>query len=98
MRARYEPPNDADWRALLTSSDMHGAVEAAAEAAKSHAESIAPVDSGEYRDSFRVESEVFHDRATAYLVNDAPHAGVIEFADDGDKVLSRTADWLEGGG
>lgn len=87
--------------ALMSSSGVHDAMSEAAEMALDHAQGIAPVDTGEYRDSFRVEQSSGSDRAEARLVNDDEGAGGIEWGkggSDGHHTLAQTADWLEGGG
>ena len=77
---------------ILMSDDMQAAMVKAAEAGRGHAQSIAPVKSGEYAGAFRVEPEKFKDRAGAVIVNDAPHAAAVESRMG---ILSRTGDMLE---
>ena len=96
VRVRFSGPSSSQWRALKTSGDMQTAMEKSAESALEHAQSIAPVVSGEYRDSFVVEGTIEGDRAVAHLVNDAAYAAEVEWGQQ-RHVLSQTADWLEGG-
>ncbi len=97
----YNPPSDADYKDMMTSREMTSVVDAAAQAGADHARSVSPVDTGEYRDSFSVETGVVGDRVEARIVNDAPHAIVVESGTPTQpvrNVLAQTADWLEAGG
>ncbi len=100
-RTVYTPPSSADYKNMMTSADMTRVVDAAAEAGADHARSVSPVDTGEYQNSFRVETGVIGDRVEARLVNDAPHAVIVEGGtptQSGRNVLAQTADWIEAGG
>ncbi len=67
----YTPPSSADFKAMMTSREMTSVVDAAAEAGVGHAVSVSPVDTGEYRDAFRVETAVLGDRVEARDHQDA---------------------------
>lgn len=93
-RARYIRPSSAELKALerLVEDDMRQAARKGAD----HAAAIAPVDTGTYRSKFRVEEAGGEVR----VVNDDPGAVAIEFGTEdtpAHHVLSKTADWLEGG-
>lgn len=95
---RYQPPPGSEFRALVRSDALQGQLEDVARGAKAHAESIAPVKSGDYRDSFRVERTK---GGGVWLINDDPAAVAIEFGSEDTEahyVLSRTVDWIERGG
>lgn len=86
--------------ALARSSAVGDQMVAAAEAAIPYAQSISPVETGEYRSSFvarpadvRVSGER---RAGAVLENTSDHAVAVEFI-DGKHVLARTVDVIERG-
>lgn len=95
-RIRFTPPSAAELRKF---AGMVGdQVTDAAEAAARHAQSIAPVDTGEYRSRFRVQPA--GPDGEARVVNDDPGAVAIEFGTEDTpphNVLAQTADWLEGG-
>lgn len=79
-------------RDVLGSREMQDAMVEVAEAGRVFAASIAPVDTGRYRDSFRVDRIKVRDRTGAAVVNDAPHAPLVESRLG---VLSRLGDMLE---
>lgn len=95
-------PNQEGLRALANGPEVRAMLREIAEKAKAHAESIAPVDTGEYAGAFRiVETTVEIDgrpRAAARLENFAPHAAAVEWANaqdpTADRVLGRTLDAL----
>ena len=85
---------------LARSSAVGDQMVAAAEAAIPYAQSISPVETGEYRSSFvalpatvKVSGQT---RAGAILTNTSDHALAVEFI-DGDHVLARTVDAIERG-
>ncbi len=97
----YTPMSSADFKNMMTSADMTRVIDAAAEAGAGHARSISPVDKGEYRDGFRVETAVVGDRVEARLFNIAPHSVIVEVGtptQPGRNVLAQTADWIEANG
>lgn len=66
-----------------------------------YAKVIAPKETGEYRNSFRVSSANqgegrWKDRAVAYLHNDSDHALYVEYTDD-YRTLGIVADIIENG-
>ncbi len=96
----YTPPSSADYKDMMTSREMTSVVDAAAEAGVGHAVSVSPVDTGEYAGAFRVETSVVGDRVEARIINDAPHAIIVEGGtptQPGRNVLAQTADWIEAG-
>ncbi len=88
----YKP--DRRGMAQMASSDeVRRIVEQRAEQAKEWAEAHSPRMTGTYARSFRVESDTsggWDGRASARLVNDAPHAALVEWA-NGSHVLARAA-------
>lgn len=100
-RVRYTPPTAAELKALAGLGPVHDAMDEAAERGAQHARSIAPVDSGDYRSKFGVKhSRRGQGPAVALIVNDDPGAMAIEHGTSDTpphNVLSKTADWLEGG-
>ena len=70
----------AGMRALLNGRDVRGAVRREAEQVAQRARSIAPVESGDYRDSIRVVDDTT-DRAVARVVASDWKANVIEARD-----------------
>lgn len=100
VEIRYEYDYAGTNRAM-TSPEMLAVLVEAAEAGKAFAQRIAPVRTGEYEKSFRIEGELRggprHDRAEARLVNDSPHAADVEWRNHGgERILGRTADFIEG--
>lgn len=83
--ASYYKHNFAAFGAqCLMAGFMRRAMVARAEAVKATAEALAPVDSGRYKDSFRVTSGITGaykkgPRAYARVTNTAPYASYIEF-------------------
>lgn len=68
--------------AILRSEQMKREMETRAEQVQRRAEALAPVDSGSYASSFRVETEIRQGktiRAIAKVVNDSPHASYVEW-------------------
>lgn len=87
---------------VATSAAMRAALNRVVSDGKGFAESIAPVDTGEYRSSFKTvgdtRGEGTRKRARAQLVNDSDHAAAVEFGNrrvPGQRVLGRTLDWLK---
>jgi hypothetical protein len=100
-RTVYIPPSSADYKNMMTSREMTSVVDAAAQAGADHARSVSPVDTGEYRDAFSVETSVTGDRVESRIINDAPHAVIVEVGtptQPGRNVLAQTADWIEARG
>jgi hypothetical protein len=83
--------NHAGMSGLLKSAQVRALLRDKAEAVASRAKSSAPVASGEYRDSIKVESATT-DRAVERVVATAPHALIVE-AKTGN--LARALDGLE---
>jgi hypothetical protein len=85
---------------LMRSAGMEALMREHAQRGKAFAEGIAPRHTGDYAASFRVTSTRSggprHNRATAYLYNDSPHAIYVEVK-DGYHVLARAADVIRGG-
>lgn len=103
MSAKYVADHQGTGQ-LLLSPGMFDLVNAFADFGMRYAVSISPEDTGEYKDSFRVEEGheitlVTRDghrsrRAAARIVNDAPHAPNVEW-EWGHAVLGRTIDAIE---
>lgn len=70
--------NSRGMAKLLNSRAIGGALMADAQAVAARARSLAPVDTGEYRDSIRVEPARPHDRQVVRVVAGARHAQVVE--------------------
>lgn len=82
--------NRGGIRAMLGSAGVRDDMTRRAERIAAAARSSAPVRSGEYRDSIRVEQATTGGyRAVARVVSDVPYAGVVE-ADTGN--LARALD------
>jgi hypothetical protein len=62
---------------LLNAADVRADLANRADAVEAEAKRIAPVDTGEYRDSIHRESATT-DRAVERVVASAPHAGLVE--------------------
>ena len=78
---------------LLHDAGLQEALVKVAEEGAAYARSIAPVDSGDYVDSFSVTRESFRkDSVGATIINDAPHAAKVEF--ELTHTLAKTADHL----
>jgi hypothetical protein len=97
--ARYHLDRAAFREHVLNAPWMVEAMKSRAERGKVFAESIAPVDTGEYAASFEVESGthggLHGDRAYATLKNTDPAAPYVEFGnghDNGEHVLTRALD------
>lgn len=93
---QFFPPSDSDLQAIANSDVVVDALVEAAEIGMAYAESIAPVETGAFRDSFRVE----RGEGEARLVNDDEGAAAIESGSDdtpAHNVLSQTADHIERG-
>lgn len=93
-------PDRAGFREMATSSGMQAEMVAAANRGKAYAESIAPVEEGEYRASFRVRPIIdgtgAKARAGAILENTSDHAFEVEYTND-DHILQRSIDHIERG-
>jgi hypothetical protein len=99
-RIRYKPDLKGT-NELMRSAGVRDHLRSVAEAAIPYAESISPERTGDYKASFRVETTDSggprDNRASAYLVNDSPHAARVEW-EDGFHVLARVADHIQHGG
>lgn len=94
-RARYKADNSLSGMGGFLRKDkrLQTAALVVANGGKAHAESIAPVDSGEYAESFHVSDESGRpDSVGATLYNDAGHAAVVEYERSG--TLAQTTDYL----
>ncbi len=95
-------PDRAGMRALARSAGIGAACVAAANKGRAEAERIAPRDSGEYANSFRVRAETVRagranePRAGAVLENVSDHAAAVEW-EHGYHVLARSVDAIERG-
>lgn len=92
---RYVSPSPAQLADIATSGFIEDALGESAEVGMAYAESIAPVDTGAYRSSFRVE----RGKGGVRIVNDDEGAAAIEFGSDDTPafhVLSQAADHIEG--
>lgn len=98
MRAYYRP-DPGGMRQLGQSPEMGQAMQEAAKVGQRWAEGAAPRDTGEYAGSFRVAPATVQggwrheDRAGAALINDAPHAGIVESR---HRILARSTSIIEG--
>lgn len=97
---RYQM-NFAGLGTIMRSQGMAAMLRRHAERGKQHAETIAPVETGDYKSKFRVSSATrgsgrWADRAAAYLHNDSDHALHVEYTDD-YRTLGVTADAIENG-
>ncbi|MGW4422509.1 hypothetical protein [Streptosporangium sp. NPDC004631] len=102
-RARFKP-NTKQIGAMLRSAQMEREMITRARVVVSYAEADAPRESGEYADSFTIESGQSGspiqlgtgDRAWAKIKNDARSAAAIEFGNrrvgEGQRVLGRAVD------
>jgi hypothetical protein len=84
---------------LLRSQEMQTAMRATASKIAEAARATAPVDSGEYRDSFEVSSGVRESpsrRAYGRVINETPYAASVEFGNSqgspAQHVLGRSID------
>lgn len=99
MSKHYEP-DPYGLAEIAKSAQMGAAMVAIAKAGVAGAQSISPVVSGEYRDSFEVRPAVFRagwrneDRSGAQIVNTAPYASAVERR---HKILSKVASIIGGG-
>ncbi|MEO3856234.1 HK97 gp10 family phage protein [Acrocarpospora sp. B8E8] len=67
---------------ILASPQMQRAMEARAERVKQRAISGSPVETGDYKQSFKVEGSIRKGkttRAIAKVINDSPHAAYVEW-------------------
>lgn len=85
---------------LMTSPEMVALMAAAAEKGKEFAKSISPRRTGDYVDSFKVETTAKggpkRNRAEARLVNDSDHATDVEWINHGgERILGKTVDFIE---
>lgn len=88
---------------VATSGEMRAVLAAVAAKGQVFAESIAPVDTGEYRSSFEVATitrgEGSKKRAVSQLVNTADHAAAVEWGNSNSpkrRILGQTLDHLAG--
>lgn len=72
-------PNHANIRALESAAFIGADLLRKAERAKVYGEAIAPVDTGEYKASFRVTTGTRGHKVYARLSNIAPHARFVEW-------------------
>ncbi len=70
--------NSAGMDELLKSAGVEALVEGIAQEKAARAKASAPVDSGDYRDSIEVWTEVHPTRVVAHYGSTAPHAAVVE--------------------
>ena len=109
MSATFKP-NQAGFKAMANSPELHAACAAAADEAKAIAEGLSQDFrvTGEYADSFEVTDETIDwhgeypgPRAAGRLTNHAPYAAAVEWGnehvDQPHHVLKRTLDALGGG-
>lgn len=94
MTALYDPNSDL-FDEIMQSDEIAGILRTVVDDAKEYAESISPVRTGTYRNSFTTSVEVVGDRQEAILANTADYAAVIEVK---QRVLGRTVDYLESAG
>lgn len=96
-RGRYKADNSMKGMGgfILHDTKLQAAITRVAELGVEHAESIAPVGrTGVYSESFTVTPERTDlKRAGAMIVNDAPHAPLVEF--ERTHTLAKTADYLK---
>jgi hypothetical protein len=93
-------PNIRGTRKLMTGPEMVALMAAAAEKGRGFAESISPVDNGEYINAFKVETTAKggprRNRAEARLVNESDHASDVEWINHGgERILGKTVDFIE---
>ncbi|MFH9038497.1 HK97-gp10 family putative phage morphogenesis protein [Streptomyces sp. NPDC017966] len=84
-------------RALTRHETVQEAVQDTAERGRDYARSIAPVDTGQYRDSIGIRE----DGDEAEIVSDADHAPYVEYGTrhmEGQHIFGRTLDHLKSGG
>jgi hypothetical protein len=95
VTVRYVPPSEADWARLVNKPQINTAMQRIAAHGVVFAQSISPVDTGEYARSFSIETSSAvisgKPRQAVDLVNDAPHAIFVELR---HHVLTRTAGFL----
>jgi hypothetical protein len=100
MPGTFEP-DKAGLAALARSPEVGQAMVDAAESAIPYAQSISPVLTGEYRDSFAafaVDVDVAGEtRAGAVLTNTSSHAWAVEWGQGAEHVLARSVDAIERG-
>lgn len=96
-KARYEP-NKSAASEIMSSPEALRIVSELAIQAEEFARSIAPVKSGEYKRSFKTTAAVIGDRAMALLINDSPHAVVVEVFNNGtgDRIMAKAAESVKG--
>lgn len=102
-RAQFRP-NNKGIGLILRSAKMKREMEVRARLIEAHAKEVAPRDTGEYLESFKVESGTENspiklgrgDRAWAVVKNTSPHAAAVEFGNkhvgDGQRILGQAAD------
>jgi hypothetical protein len=86
---------------IMRGRGMQAMLRTEAQRGMQYAEVIAPVDTGDYKSSFRVSTASrgqgrWKDRAVAYLHNDSDHALQVEYTDD-YRTLGVVADIIENG-
>lgn len=93
--ARYVP-NRREFARFMRSAEVGAATHAAGVRGKEYAESISPVEIGEYKGAFTVDTRVVGDRQMTVLANHAAHAVVVEvYLRGGQRVLGRAVDRIE---
>lgn len=105
-RVRYQP-DERGTSELMNSPAMVALMLRAADAAKLFAQSVSPVDTGEYVSSFTTSAHPHGgpkgDRAEGILANTSDHAWEVEWRNhdaegaEGHHVLGRAVDFIEGG-
>jgi len=99
MSEEFIKPNDAWFRHLLKLPAVDKACEHVAQVGVEYAKSIAPVDTGAYRDSIHAERHEEDDRVTWQIVASDRKAEWIEYGTENtpkDRILGRTEDYLRG--
>jgi hypothetical protein len=93
-------PDRRGFSEMASQASIGQAMVDAAQRGASYAESISPVETGEYKGSFHVRpaivGEGLNRRAGAILENDSDHAFPVEYQDD-FRILQRTIDEIERG-
>jgi hypothetical protein len=73
--------NESYFDELGNSAGVVGIIDARAEATAAAARAIAPVDSGDYRDSIKVSRRAAAHRQVAVVTADVPYGGIVEARD-----------------
>lgn len=101
--ARYQPNRESFGR-MMKSRPIRRITNRAARAGANYVRSIAPVDTGAYRDSIRVEDGLSQrgDRVASYVVADDPAAAPLEWGNERvpnpPRPLQQMIGFIEGGG